>query len=92
VSVAAVESLALNRSVGALEVVVNDWLHTSLDTGDVVTHGIHASLGRVDLDDVLQLCLAALELVFPHLALRLAIFNHQVFGVLSFLEHLLHIA
>ncbi len=91
-SVAAVESLALSRSVGALEVVVDEWLHTSLDTGDVVTHGIHASLSRVDLDDVLQLGFAALELLLPEFALRLAIFNQQVFWVLTFLEHLLHIA
>jgi hypothetical protein len=80
------------RSVSTLEAVVDDWLHASLNTGDVVSHGIHASLGGVDLDDVLQLGLAALELVLPELALGLAIFNQQVFWVFTFLQHLLHIA
>jgi hypothetical protein len=78
--------------VGALEVVVNEGLHASLNTGDVVSHGVHASLSGVDLDDVLQRGLAALELPLPELALGLAIFNQQVFWVLTFLQHLLHIA
>jgi hypothetical protein len=79
-------------SVSALQLVVNDWLHACLNAGDVVSHGVHASLGRVDLDDVFQLCLAALQLILPEFALGLAIFNHLVFWVLSLLEHLLHIA
>ena len=83
---------AIADSVSALQLIVNDWLHACLNAGDVVSHGVHASLGRVDLDDVFQLGLAALQLVLPELALWLAIFNHLVFWVLSFLEHLLHIA
>lgn len=78
--------------MSALEVVVDEGLHASLNTGNVVSHGVHASLGGVDLDDVLQLSLAALELLLPELALGLAILNQQVFWVLTFLQHLLHIA
>ena len=79
-------------SVSALEAVVDDGLNAGLDAGHVISHGVHASLGRVDLDDVLKLSLASLELVLPELALRLAVFDQLVFWVLSFLEHLLHIA
>ncbi len=71
---------------------MDDGLHASLNAGDVVSHGVHACLGGVDLDDVLKLGLAALEFVFPVFALGLAIFNQHVFWVLTFLEHLLHIA
>ena len=39
---------------------MNDSLHTSLDASDVVSHWVHASLGRVDLDDVLESGLASL--------------------------------
>jgi hypothetical protein len=78
--------------VSALEAVVDDGLHAGLNTGHVVSHGVHASLGGVDLDDVLKLSLASLELVLPEFALRLAVFDQLVFWVLSLLEHLLHIA
>ena len=78
--------------MGALEAVMDNGLHASLNACDVVSHGVHASLGGVDLDDVFELGLASLELVFPELALGLAIFNQQVFWVLSLLKHLLHIA
>lgn len=71
---------------------MNDWLHACLNAGDVVSHGVHACLSGVDLDDVYELSLAALELVFPVLALGFAIFNQQVFRVLSFLQHGLHVA
>jgi hypothetical protein len=79
-------------SVCALELVVNDWLRASLNACDVVSHGIHASLGGVDLNDALKLGLAALKLALPELALGLAIFNYLIFGVLALLEHLLHVA
>jgi len=79
-------------SVSALEVVVNEGLHACLNTGHVVSHGVHASLSGVDLDDVLKLGLASLQLLFPEFALGLAIFNQHVFWVFTFLEHLLHIA
>lgn len=78
--------------MSALKLVVNDWLHTCLNACDVVSHGIHASLSGVDLDDALELGLAALELVLPEFALGFAIFNQLLFGVLSLLEHRLHIA
>lgn len=79
-------------SVSALELVVNDWLNACLNAGDVVSHGIHACLCGVDLDNVLELSLAALQLIFPILALWLAIFNQLVFWVLTLLQHLLDIA
>ena len=47
-------------SVCALELVVNYWLRASLNACDIVSHGIHASLGGVDLNDALKLGLAAL--------------------------------
>jgi len=78
--------------VGALKLVVNDGLHAGLNACNVVSHGVHAGLSWVDLDDVLKLGLASLELVLPELALRLAIFNHLLFWVLSLLEHLFNIA
>lgn len=71
---------------------MDDWLHACLNASDVVSHGVHASLCGVDLDDALELGLAALELALPELALGLAIFNQLLFGVLSLLEHLLHVA
>ena len=79
-------------SVSALELVVNDGLHACFNTGNVVSHGVHAGLCRIDLDDVLKSSLAALELILPVLALRLAVLNQHVFWILSFLQHLLHIA
>ena len=71
---------------------MNNGLNTGLNACDVVSHGVHASLSRVDLDDVFKLGLASLQLIFPELALGLAIFNHLVFWVLSLLEHLLNVA
>lgn len=80
------------RSVSALKAVVDNRLHAGLDAGHVVSHGVHASLGGVDLDNVLKLSLASLELLLPELALGLAILDQLILGVLSLLEHLLHIA
>ena len=71
---------------------MNDWLHACLNACDVVSHGVHACLGGVDLDDALKFGLAALKLLFPEFALGLAIFNQLFFGVLSLLKHLLHVA
>ena len=71
---------------------MDNWLNACLNASDVVSHWVHASLSGVDLDDVLKLGLAAFEFVLPELALWLAFFNQHVFWVLTFLEHLLHIA
>ena len=79
-------------SVSALELVVNDWLHASLNACDVVSHGVHAGLGGVNLDDVLKLSLAAVQLILPESALGSAIFNHLFFRIFSLLQHLLNIA
>lgn len=78
--------------MGALKLIVNDGLHAGLNAGNVVPHGVHAGLSWVDLDDVFKLGLAALQLIFPELALGFAIFNHLVFWVLALLQHLLNIA
>ena len=71
---------------------MDNWLNACLNASDVVSHWVHASLSGVDLDDALELGLAALELALPELALGFAIFNYLIFGVLSLLEHLLHVA
>ena len=71
---------------------MNDGLHAGLNAGNVVSHGIHAGLSWVDLDDVFKLGFATLQLFLPELALGLAIFNHLVFWILALLQHLLHIA
>ena len=71
--------------MSALELVVNDWLCACLNASDIVSHGVHASLSGVDLDDTFKLGLTSLKLSFPELALGFAIFNYLRFGVLSFL-------
>ena len=43
-------------------------LGASFHTCHIIAHGVEAGLGGVDLDDVHQLILAALELVLPELA------------------------
>ena len=78
--------------MSALELVVNEWLHACLNASDVVSHGIHASLSWVDLDDCFKSGLAADELFLPEFALGLAIFHQHVFWVLALLQHLLHVA
>ena len=70
---------------------MNDWLNACLDACNVISHGVHASLSRVDLDDVFKLSLASLEFFLPVFALRLAIFIQLILWVLAFLEHLLHV-
>ena len=52
---------------------MNDWLGASLDTGDVISHWVQASLSWVDFDDLLELGLASLQLVLPLFALWLAL-------------------
>ena len=71
---------------------MNHGLRAGLNASHVVTHGVHAGLGGVDLDDVLELSLAARKLIFPELALGLAIFDDLLLGVFTLLQHLLDIA
>ena len=47
-------------SAGALQLIVNLGLCAGLDTSDIITHRVHASLARIDLDDRLESLLAAL--------------------------------
>ena len=54
---------------------MDEGLRASFHTGNVVTHGVEAGLGGVDLNDGLEGGLAPLKLLFPHFALGLAIFN-----------------
>ena len=68
---------------GSLESVVDDWLGTGLDARHVVSHGVHAGLGGVDLDDALELGLATRQLVLPEDALRFALLDDEGLGVLS---------
>ena len=84
------QSTAKTRSVaGSLEGVVNDGLGAGLNAGHVVSHGVHARLGRVDLDHLLKLSLAPGELVLPELALGLAFFDDERLGVLGVSDHLI---
>ncbi len=63
------------RSLGSLELIVDHWLGACFDTGDIVSHWIKAGFGWVDLNDLFQLGLASLELLFPVLAVWLALFK-----------------
>ena len=62
-------------------------LDASFYTGNIVTHWVDASLGWVDLDDCLQLLFAAIQLVLPESAERLALFENKRFWVLTLFEH-----
>ena len=53
---------------------MDNWLSAGFDTGDVISHWVQAGLSWVNLDDLLQLGLASLELILPLLALRFAFF------------------
>ena len=77
--------------MGAFKLVVDSGLGASLNTGDPIAHGVHASLGGVDSDDLLKSFLASLELLLPVSAMRLALLENQLFGVLASLQHRLDI-
>ena len=76
----------------ALELIVDNRLGASLNAGDVVAHGVHARLARVDLDDDLEGRLAALKLLLPVLAVRFALVEHLRLGVLTGLQLRLDVA
>ena len=79
------------RSVGTLELIVNDWLHASFDASGVITHWVHARLGRIDLDNLFQLDLASLQFLSPVVALWLACFKKLWLRVLTCVEFSLDI-
>ena len=58
---------------GAFELVVDDWLGAGLDASDIIAHGVHASLGWVHSDDLLEGLLTTVELVFEVLTVGLAL-------------------
>ena len=60
-------------------------LGASFHTGNIVTHWVDAGLGWVDLDNQLQLLFTTFKLFLPERALRLALFDHQRFGIFAFL-------
>ena len=68
---------------------MNDGLGASLNAGNVVAHGVHARLGWVDLDHILQLGLATRKLVLPEGAHRLALLDDEGLGILSVSNHLI---
>ena len=76
---------------GSLELVVDDGLGTGLNTGNVVSEGIHATLSWVDFDDFNKLGLTTFELLLPEGTLGLAILQHEGFWVLTRLEHLIDV-
>ena len=80
--------LASSVLSGASKRVVNDWLSASFNAGDIISHGVHAWLGGVDLNDVDELLFASSQLIFPESALRFALFHDERLGVLSILDHL----
>lgn len=67
-------------------------LGAGLDAGHPVAHAVETGLGGVDLDEVLELGLAALQLVLPQLAFRLAIGHHLLLRVLALTQHFQHVA
>ena len=73
--------------MGAFQLVVDGGLGAGLNTGDPIAHRVHAGLGGVDSDDLLEGLLASLELLLPVDALGLALFHHKLFGVLTGLQH-----
>jgi hypothetical protein len=78
--------------LGTGEVVVDKGLGAGFDAGNPVAHGVKAGLGGVDLDDDLELGLAAFKLLLHVVALGLALFEKKGLGVFTVLEHLLHVA
>ena len=74
-------------SLGTLELVMDDWLGAGLNASNVVSHWVKAGLGGVDLDNLLQLGLASLQLFFPVNALWFAFLKDEWFWVLSLLKH-----
>mgnify|MGYP006982844928 CR=1 FL=1 len=66
---------------------MDHWLSASLDTVDVVSHWVQASLRWVDSNDLLQLSLTSLELLFPGLAVWFAFFQNHWLWILTLLEH-----
>jgi hypothetical protein len=79
-------------SVGALKVVVDKGLCACFDAVNPVAHGVEASLGGVDLDDVLELGFATLKLSLHVKALELALLEDEGLGVLTVFKHFLEIA
>ena len=69
---------------------MDDRLGACLNAVHVVSHGVEARLGRVDLDDVLELVFAARQLVLPELAAGLALLDHERLRVLGVSDHLVH--
>ena len=74
------------RSVGTLELIVNDWLNASFYACGVITHWVHARLGRIDLDNLFQLDFASLQLLSPVVALWLACLEELGLRVLTCIE------
>ena len=62
--------------MSANKVVVDDRLCAGLNASHPVAHGVQASLGRVDLDDLLQLGFASLQLLLPVDTMLLAFLHH----------------
>ena len=58
-----------------------------LDASHVISHGVHAGLGRVDLDNRGKLAFAALKLLFPVDAHRLAKLEDHGLGIYAAIEH-----
>ena len=73
---------------GSLELVVDDGLGTGLDTGNVVSEGIHATLCGIDFDNVDKLLLTTLELLLPEDAVWFALIDHERLGIFTISEHL----
>lgn len=61
--------------------------YAGLDAGDPVTHGVDASFRGVRLDHNFKLRLAALQLLLPVDALRLAEVQHQRLWVHAARQH-----
>ena len=70
---------------------MDDWLSASFDASNPVTHWVDARLGWVDLDDVLELLLASVELASPELTVWLALLHDKWLWILTVLKHLVDV-
>ena len=68
---------------------MDDGLSTCFKARGVVSEGVEARLGGVDLDHNFELGLTTAELVLPKLAVWLALLKDERLGVLSIGDHLL---
>ncbi len=65
------------------------WMNSyaGIDASDPIPQGVHTGQLGVGIGHIFQCCLASLELIKFRLALGPAELDHELFGVLAFLQH-----